>query len=258
MGERHSGDGPFGRRHVHPGGTLSAPDHTDGGRTGSGFEARLGAVLREGTVDAEAERRAVAAFRAAQATGAPRPRTRRRDDWRPAAPRRARLSLKTTLSVVLASLTLGGVAVAAIGSARSGAHGHPDGPRSAHPTSGSHSTAAPGPSATSGGPGSGAPAGRPDHPASARDTVAHCRTYERAGERGGALDSTAWQRLVTAAGGEDEVAAYCAAQVTSAQEKKSGKSGKVHAKGQRSSSGKHADSGGNSARKATRKKQPQK
>jgi hypothetical protein len=260
MGERHSGDGPPGRRRAHPGGTLSAPDHAHADQAGSdradsGFEARLGAVLRAHRVDAEAERRAVAAYRAARTTQAARAhtRTRRRDDWRPAAPRPAWASLKATLSVVLASLTLGGVAFAAIGVAGSG--GHPGTSRPAHPSTGiPNRPTAPGTSAGTAGAGSGAPSTRPHHPAGARDTVAHCRTYERAGNRGGALDSTAWQRLVEAAGGENKIAAYCAAQVTSAQGKKAHKSGNSPDDGQSASSGNNIGSGGNSDRKTSGKK----
>ncbi|MES4888387.1 hypothetical protein [Streptomyces sp. NPDC096012] len=52
-----------------------------------GFETRFGAVLRaDGGVSGparEAERRAVAAFRAAREAGAHRARTRPRDDWAP-------------------------------------------------------------------------------------------------------------------------------------------------------------------------------
>ncbi|MEV6112175.1 hypothetical protein AB0L59_06530 [Streptomyces sp. NPDC052109] len=235
MGERHSGDGPFGRRQAQPGGTLSAPDQVDREFPGTGFEARLAAALRADAVDSEAERLAVAAFRAARERGASPSRTRRRDDWRPAAPRRVRPSLKATLSVALASLTLGGVAVAAIGSAGSGAGHRPGTPRPAHAsTAAPHRPTAPGRSDGTAGPGSAAPATRPNHPDSARDTVAHCRTYERAGARGGALDSTAWQRLVTAAGGADKVAAYCAAHVANdttshgksqENDRKSGKAG---------------------------------
>jgi hypothetical protein len=211
MGERHSGDSPFGRRRTPPGGTLFAPRRDAGDLADSGFEARLAAALRADGTDAEAERRAVAAFRAARETGAPHPRTRRRDDWRPAAPRRGRLSLRATLSVALASLALGGVAVAAIGSAESGPDARRDAPGPAHPsTSTAQRPAAPGRSAGSTGPGSPGPSTHPDHPATARDTLAHCRTYERAGDRGGALGATAWQRLVTEAGGEDKVVGYCA------------------------------------------------
>ncbi|MGW1166717.1 hypothetical protein [Streptomyces sp. NPDC002550] len=231
MGERHGGDGPFGRRRAHPGGTLSAPgdacaDQADEGRADSGFEARLGAALRAGGVDAEAERRAVAAFRAAHATRAPGARTRRRDDWRPAAPRRARVPLRAALSVALASLTLGGVAFAAIGSAGSGTHGRPGTPHPALPSASTpHRPPAPGTPAGTAGQASGAASTRPHHPATARDTVAHCRAYERAGDRSGALDATAWQRLVGAAGGEEKVAAYCAAQVKAAYGKKADKGG---------------------------------
>ncbi|MGW3205968.1 hypothetical protein [Streptomyces sp. NPDC001135] len=248
MGERHDGYGSFGRRRADPGGTLSVPRRDEGHLADSGFGARLGAVLRAGGTDPEAERRAVAAFRAARETGLPRPRTRRRDDWRPAAPRRGwRLSVRATLSVALASLALGGVAFAAIGSAGSGTDSRPDTPRSPRPTtSTSH-----GPSAPAGSPGlrSAGPPGRPDRPATARDTVAHCRTYERAGERGGALDSTAWQRLVTAAGGEDEVGAYCAAQVAPAPQKH----GSPGSQGKKS--GESADDGDDSVRKTAGKKQ---
>ncbi|MFS4098018.1 hypothetical protein ACLU3S_36760, partial [Streptomyces sp. AF1A] len=60
---------------------------------------------------------------------------------------------------------------------------------------------------------SSAPSTHPPHPATARDTLAHCRAFEKAGEHGHALDATAWQRLVTAAGGTDKVPAYCAAQL---------------------------------------------
>ncbi|MFF8947204.1 hypothetical protein ACF09I_00235 [Streptomyces sp. NPDC014940] len=218
MGERLSGEGLPARRRGHPGGTVlgSATAGPD-----TGFEARIADALRGGGadgVDPEAERRAVAAFRTARDSGR-RARTRRRDDWRPGRPHRARLSLRTTLSVLLASLTLGGVAFAAMGSP--GFAGHDDGgtgprrtrpPVSAQNTAGTtdrHRTAEPG------GTVSAAPSARPDHPANAQDTRAHCRAYEQVRGRGKALDSTAWQRLVLAAGGEDDVADYCAARLAS-------------------------------------------
>ncbi|MCT7357302.1 hypothetical protein N4P33_34955, partial [Streptomyces sp. 15-116A] len=66
----------------------------------------------------------------------------------------------------------------------------------------------------------GSPAGRPpaapdapktsDRPAGAQDTEAHCRAYEQVAGRGKALDATAWQRLTEAAGGEENIDAYCA------------------------------------------------
>ncbi|MFI1534211.1 hypothetical protein [Streptomyces anandii] len=239
MGERHSDRAARGRRDVHPGmdpdagahpatntgtGTVTGPRvHTGadpGVVTGPGADTApadlLAVALREGSLDAAAERRAVEAFRTARAEGAHRAaraaRTRRRDDWRPRERRAARRSVRTTLALFLASLTLGGVAVAAIGSARSDAE--PEGrPRSspAAPTfarssedrsaSGSGASGTPGASAT------------PDRPDTAKDTEAHCRAYEHVKGRGKALDSVAWQRLVAAAGGKNKVAAYCAAQL---------------------------------------------
>jgi hypothetical protein len=50
----------------------------------------------------------------------------------------------------------------------------------------------------------------PDRPAAAGGTEADCRAYERLEGRGRALDATAWQRLVTAAGGAEHVEAHCA------------------------------------------------
>ena len=48
-----------------------------------GLPGLLGAALREGDVDGEAERRAVAAFRAARDAGGQVAPTRSQDDWRP-------------------------------------------------------------------------------------------------------------------------------------------------------------------------------
>ena len=210
MGERLSGEGLPARRRGHPGGTVTgfAPAGPD-----TAFEARLAAALRgdgTGGVDPEAERRAVAAFRTARDTGQWRARTRRRDDWRPARPRRARLSVRTTLSVFLASLTLGGVAFAAIGAP--GFAGHDDGGTGSRRTRPPVSTAPRQQAAEPAGTASAAPSARPHHPATAEDMRAHCRAYEQVRGQGKALDSTAWQRLVIAAGGEDDVADYCAAQ----------------------------------------------
>ncbi|MFF6976757.1 hypothetical protein ACFZAV_03195 [Streptomyces sp. NPDC008343] len=212
MGERQSHGGEPGRRHAHP------DDRAAGYASGPAvalddaeLEALLSAaVLRGHRVDTEGEQRAVAAFRAARAAGAHRARTRRRDDWRPCEPRRLSLSVKTTLSLFVASLTLGGVAAAAIGSSGSseapGEHrarptpaaGASDGPAAAH------RSAAPG--ATSAKP------AKPARPTTAQGTEAECRAYDQVEERGNALASTAWQRLIVAAGGADRVAAYCAEQ----------------------------------------------
>ncbi|MGW1002399.1 hypothetical protein [Streptomyces sp. NPDC002520] len=206
MGERHSGGGLSGRRHVHPG------DDTADAR----LEASLVAALRTAEpVDPAAEQRALAAFRTARDEGLYGPhraRTRRRDDWRPRESRRVRLSVKATLSVFVASLTLGGVAVAAIGAAGSSSHGADSGKGHANPGTSAPERAGAGASAGS----SAASSAHPDHPDTAKDTLAHCRAYEQVKGRGKALDSTAWQRLLTAAGGKDQVTAYCAAQLARA------------------------------------------
>ncbi|KUN99033.1 hypothetical protein AQJ67_27135 [Streptomyces caeruleatus] len=173
------------------------------------LEALLSAaVLRGHRADLDGEQRAVAAYRAARAAGAHRARSRRRDDWRPRAQRRLALSVKTTLSLFVASLALGGVAVAAIGSSDDPA----DDKVGSTPTAGAPDRPSAEPSAAV----SGTRGGRPGHPATAQDTEAKCRAYDQVEGNGKALDSTAWQRLVTAAGGEDRVAAYCAEQLARA------------------------------------------
>ncbi|MFJ9871109.1 hypothetical protein [Streptomyces sp. NPDC101165] len=224
MGERHSGDEP-GRRRGHPGGTVLGPAPAD---RDAAFEARLGAALsRGGTssgIDPEAEQRAVAAFCAARDSGAHALRTRRRDDWRPRQARGARLSLKATLSVFLASVTLGGVAFAAIDSVGSGKG---DGGQQKRPSSSAPGRSTAEPAA----PGSAGASARPHHPAQAKDTLAHCRAYEQVKDRGKALDATAWQRLVAAAGGEENVAGYCAERIARADGTNSGKGDKTHSGG---------------------------
>ncbi|WP_149827715.1 hypothetical protein [Streptomyces tailanensis] len=119
MGERQDGDGRDRDR--------------DGHRATSGaafsicapsVDALLAAAVRgRPEAHSEGEVRAVAAFREAWAQGKRTARTRRRDDWRPNARRRVQLSIRTTLAVLLASLTLGGAAFAAIGSAARGDNG---------------------------------------------------------------------------------------------------------------------------------------
>jgi hypothetical protein len=200
MGERQSDGGLSGRGSRH---ALLDSD----------VEALIIASLIRDGVDAEAEQRAVAAFRAARDAGTLRAGTRRRDDWRARERRYLGRSLRTTLSVLLASLTLGGVAVAAIGVA-----GSPDeGPRDAPDRSPAPSSAAPRDPAQkpprgshSPGTGAGSSPAHPDRPDPAQDTEAPCSAYARAGGRGNVMDATAWQRLVAAAGGERNVTAYCA------------------------------------------------
>ncbi|MFJ8197710.1 hypothetical protein [Streptomyces sp. NPDC096152] len=217
MGERRSGGSAHGRRRGHPGSTVSGAGHRTRDLIPEAQQARvevlLAAALRGNSLDAEAEQRAVMAFRAARDTGAQGARSRRRDDWRAPEPRRKRRSVKVTAGLALAGLTLGGVAVAAIGSARSSDGGPGDGP-STRPSSGVSAGASAGPSA--GGPGTPGPSPTTDRPATARDTEAHCRAYEKVKDRGKALDATAWRRLVRAAGGEDKVIGYCADQLARA------------------------------------------
>ncbi|MFI5553400.1 hypothetical protein [Streptomyces sp. NPDC051738] len=193
-------------------------------RSGGGLEELLSAaVLRGHPVDTEGEQRAVAAFRAARDAGAHRARTRRRDDWRPRGRRRPSHSVKTALSLFVASLTLGGVAYAAIGSSDTPDASRDDKDRPT-PTAGTTGRPATDPSAGV----SGAPSGKPGHPATAQDTEAKCRAYDQVAGSGQALDSTAWQRLVTEAGGADKVAAYCAGRLAEA---KSGPDGKADGSG---------------------------
>ncbi|MBD0839282.1 hypothetical protein [Streptomyces sp. TRM68416] len=209
MGERLSDGGPPGRRRAHPDGTTPSGSRGTGGE--AALEALLAAAVRGRGVDAEGERRAVAAYRAARAAGAHRARTRRRDDWRPREQRRAPRSLRATLSLFLASLTLGGVTVAAIGTTGSSSSDSADGP--ATPTPSASAADRPGAEAPSDAPGTPAHTERPD---TAQDTEAHCRAHERLDGRGNALEAAAWRRLVEAAGGERKVDAYCAEQLAQA------------------------------------------
>ncbi|MFI6015388.1 hypothetical protein ACIBAG_42635 [Streptomyces sp. NPDC051243] len=203
-GAGHQADHASGRVFEHAPGPAVALD-------GAALEALLSAaVLRGHRVDNEAEQRAVAAFRAARDAGAHRARTRRRDDWRPREQRRLARSVKTALSLFVASLTLGGVAFAAIGSSDT-PDASPDDKVGTTPTAGAPDRPAANPSAEP-----GTSSGKPGNPATAQDTEAKCRAYEQVDGRGSALDSTAWQRLVTEAGGADKVAAYCAQQLAAA------------------------------------------
>ncbi|MCI3275974.1 hypothetical protein [Streptomyces cylindrosporus] len=190
---------------------------------GPALEELLAGAMRPEALDTSAEQQAVAAFRAARDTGALKARTRRRDDWRPREQRRTRRSLKVTLSLALAGLTLGGVAYAAIGTGGGSAHDDGHAARQhEHPPTGPSASAPRTP---------GTSAATPDRPATAKDTAAHCRAYENVKDSGKALQSTAWQRLIEAAGGEQNVAAYCAEQLgeptATASATKQGNSGKA-------------------------------
>ncbi|MFJ6834490.1 hypothetical protein [Streptomyces sp. NPDC091209] len=197
-----------------PGRRVAPP--ADAGGEQTGLESLLAAAMRGRADDPEAQTQAVAAFRAARDGGAHTARTRRRDDWRPGGQRRPNRSAGAAFAVLLAGLTLGGVAVAAIGPTAHDDGGPRDG-AAARPSVGVADRfsveaappvgpGAPGVSAPSGSVET-APAGRPPR---AKDTEAHCRAYASARGRGDALNTKVWQRLVTAAGGEDEVEAYCA------------------------------------------------
>lgn len=213
MGEGLSGGGVPGRRRG-PGGVLSGSADTG---DGTALETFLSAALRTETLDPHAEQRAVAAFRAARDTGALRAHARRRDDWRAPGRRRPRRSLKMTFGAVFASLTLGGVAVAAIGSVGPSHRGGDAGRHTTRPSAPAPhrpgAAASPAPSGATG------PTGGP---ATDRDTEAHCRAYERVGGHGKALDAKVWQQLVEAAGGRSEVAAYCSERLTRATAAPSG------------------------------------
>ncbi|MFF8094217.1 hypothetical protein [Streptomyces sp. NPDC016675] len=177
-------------------------------------EGVLAAALRDERVGAEGERRAVAAFRAAlDARPGRAPRTRRRDDWRPRERCRARRSSRAVLSVLLASLTLGGVAYAAIGG--NGFLPGASGPDRVRPTAGPEGTAerrtadplpvVPLPTSTA--PRAPAP---PGPGATTPDTGAGCRAHQRPRERGKAPDTEVQQRLAGVADGEEGGAAHCA------------------------------------------------
>ena len=227
-GEAHSGADGFGDARFGVGGFGDAHSRAEAFGEVWPLEPLLAAALRAGALDVDGEARAVAAFRAARDQGAyaaHAARTRRRDDWRPRQPK-AKRSLRTTFAVLAASVTLGGVAVAAIGSSSDG-NGNSDGQGRPRPSSSAPDHSAPGegnsaapdhsaPGTGTSAPGASGTTGSADpsaHPSQAQDTEAHCRAYEAVAGRGKALDSTSWQRLVDAAGGEDQVAAYCAAQL---------------------------------------------
>ncbi|MGW6548447.1 hypothetical protein ACWGBH_37225 [Streptomyces massasporeus] len=199
MGDRLSRDGATGRRRVHSGGAAVGPwDPYDD----TALHTALAAALLADDPGPEGEHRAVAAFRTARDAGAHGARTRHRDDWRQRATRRTGRPVKTTVAAVFTSIALGGVAVAAIGSVGPPVNG----------TGGRTPSSAPAPTRP-GGPAPQTPSGGPvrdDGPSLAPDAADRCRAYERVEGRGAALDATAWQRLVAAAGGEDEVEAYCA------------------------------------------------
>ncbi|MFI8302374.1 hypothetical protein ACIF80_02765 [Streptomyces sp. NPDC085927] len=241
MGERRNDGGTPGRRDAHPDHTSrghrtagqdgpgpgSASDPSSGrhpardavGPYPVGLEALLAEALAQGAADGASEQRAVAAFREARDAGAHRTRTRRRDDWRPGERRLGRFSVKAALSVLVAGLGLGGVAVAGIGATGTATDGSREGgarPSAPAVTSLPSEYLAEEPSAgrsPAADPDARSGPTTPERPFRAKDTEAHCRAYEKVEGRGKALGSTAWKRLVEAAGGAANVEAHCAGQV---------------------------------------------
>ncbi|MBB4985163.1 hypothetical protein [Streptomyces nymphaeiformis] len=197
------------------------------------------AALREESV-AGGEKGALAAFREARDAGLHTSRpTRDRDDWTPAEERRRpRRSLKTAVAALVASVTLGGVAVATgdlpepfLGTtaptsepspATHSAPGTDPAPASASASAERGATAG---ATRTPPPGTTAPLrpekDPPELPGRSREAL--CDAFEKtegeakgngngngkAKTKAGAPPSTARQRLVAAAGGEEFVAEYC-------------------------------------------------
>ncbi|MXM64939.1 hypothetical protein GR925_16210 [Streptomyces sp. HUCO-GS316] len=166
---------------------------------------RIGEALRRRPVDDAAEQAAVAAFRSARAAGGRAPRTRRGDDWRPRTQRHR--WVRSGAVALVTSALLGGIAFASIRVADTQRHDTAD-PGTGHSTRRPPADP-PGEQSPPAGPGTG-PATPRQRPGTAKDVAAHCRAYEHIKDQGHALKSTAWQRLVRAAGGEQRVPVYCA------------------------------------------------
>ncbi|WP_432133711.1 MULTISPECIES: hypothetical protein [unclassified Streptomyces] len=194
----------------------------DAGRADSSEESpllertaeRIAAALRRQPVDDAGEQAAVAAFRSARLAATKPSSGRRQDDWRPRT-RRQRWMRGGTAALAATTL-LGGVAVASIGVGDAGreaprAAGGPAPSRTPAPPAGDRGGApAPAPGTTASSPPRAPSPGAGAGVGPGADIEAHCRAYERVEGRGHALDAPAWQRLVRAAGGAEQVAAYCA------------------------------------------------
>ncbi|MFF3325602.1 hypothetical protein [Streptomyces sp. NPDC002889] len=176
----------------------------------------LAAAARPVAGTPEAGERALAAFRAARDAGALDSPTRRRDDWRPRAPRLRAVWVKIGIGTVLGGVMLGGVAMA------SGAiptpFGEPSTGQSTAPGTSSGTSSGPAQQSASAAPSmSTAPTAPADkgtwgeRPPTAKDVLAHCRAYKNQQRHGAAADSGLRQRLEAEAGGGPEaVTAYCA------------------------------------------------
>ncbi|MFI6354247.1 hypothetical protein ACIBJF_16685 [Streptomyces sp. NPDC050743] len=168
---------------------------------------RIGEALRRQPVDDRAEQAALAAFRSARTANDEAVRTRRRDDWRPRT--RTRRWARGGALALAAGTLLGGVAVASIGVVDGARHHRAPEAGTSHSTH-RPATSTPGDQGPASSGSGTAPTALPSRPATAKDIEAHCRAYEKIKGRGHALDATAWQRLVHAAGGERQVPGYCA------------------------------------------------
>ncbi|MFJ6561557.1 hypothetical protein ACIQMV_17125 [Streptomyces sp. NPDC091412] len=229
MGDRHSDGGDVDRRHA---GTGDRRPGGDSDIRATELEPVLRRALCAEALDASAEQRAVAAFRAAREVGAhQQARTRRRDDWRPwRVP--GRRAVRAAIAVFIAGLTFSGVAIAGIGSPKSDGKTEDDGRARRHPSPTAPQapspdrSPAPAPAdAAPSGPSSPTPVPSVtrDRPPTAKDVQAHCRAYASVKGSGKALESTAWKRFVEAAGGEDNVDAYCADQLAQSETGSPGK-----------------------------------
>ncbi|MFF4247462.1 hypothetical protein ACFYY2_23765 [Streptomyces sp. NPDC001822] len=173
------------------------------------FEALADAV--RGHAEPEGAERALAAFRefrAAEGAGPQRPR--RRDDWRPSRRSPVSASLKAALGAALATLALGGVALAVGTGALHVPFGKGDGAvESPRPSPGVDAPRLPGSGGKEADRSSPPPASSPPAPARApRSQAALCHAW---GSGNGQHRGKAFQRLADAAGGESAVESYCAA-----------------------------------------------
>ncbi|WP_345039413.1 hypothetical protein [Streptomyces sannanensis] len=207
--------------------------------------ALLGAALRGPEIDPDAAEQARLAFRAAREGDVHAPawwRRRARDDWRPRSRRPWPRSLKALIGGLAVTAGLGGVAIAAVSGAVPspfGGRAEPAPPptRSASPVPGTPTASSPTASSPAG-DGTAAPdepvrrgqditPSRRPHVSGGRAEAAHCRTYlaDPGKGRGGRNGSTAFERLVTAAGGDgNAVRDYCE-RLLAAEGSKRGNSG---------------------------------
>ncbi|WP_353944347.1 hypothetical protein ABII15_23970 [Streptomyces sp. HUAS MG91] len=139
-------------------------------------DALAAAVRAHQPSGTDGEREALAAFRAARDTGALAAAPRPSDDWRPRRGR-SRWSARAAVGAVLASLTVGGVAVAGIGSVAT-----TDEPRERSRPASTVAPVLPAPSATPAPRTSAAAVPERDafsaSPEQTRDQRARCKAYE--------------------------------------------------------------------------------